>query len=277
MRLPDGIPSLKDLGLLKNTDFYRQHVDFNRQFIERHQKAMAGYGRHWGLDPFKLWSRRWEYPYVAQRLLEFKPAKVLDAGSGVTYFPYFIIENLPQTQFICCDYDPSYAPMFQRINHDRQQDKVSFLQCPLQSLPLGDASLDAICCISVLEHTDNYAQIVEEFARVLKPGGLLVITFDLSLDGKFTLPRREAAELMLTVSRRFDFAGGIDPQQELNRMNEDGILTSDYVRRTEPHLLPWSFPVRVYKAATDLLSGKGWTGGFRSRTIFCMHALKKTA
>ena len=37
------------------------------------------------------------------------------------------------------------------------------------------ATLDILCCMSVLEHTDNYAQIVNEFARVLKPGGRLVV------------------------------------------------------------------------------------------------------
>ena len=55
----------------------------------------------------------------------------------------------------------------------------------LQKLDMPNESLDVICCISVLEHTDNYGEIVREFARVLKRGGLLVLTFDLSLDGKF--------------------------------------------------------------------------------------------
>jgi len=281
MHLPSGIPTIADLDALKQTDLYRRHVQFNRDFLSKHAGAMAKYGKHWGLDPFQLWSRRWEYPFVAQGLINFGekrppgPIRILDAGSGVTYFPYYVIEHLPQAQFICCDYDPSYAQMFDDINRDRGNPQVSFLQAMLQKLPLEHASLDAICCISVLEHTDNYGEIVNEFARVLKPGGLFVLTFDLSLDGKFTLPKPLASELLQMVAEKFVIPADFDPQRELDRMTASGVLTTDYVRQTEPQLLPWTKPVRVYKAVTDLFQGRGWTGGFRSRTIVCIDVLRK--
>jgi SAM-dependent methyltransferase len=165
--------------------------------------------------------------------------------------------------------------MFEHINRDRGQPKVSFVQAMLQKLPLEDRSLDSICCISVLEHTNNYGEIVNEFARVLKPGGQFVLTFDLSLDGKFTLPKPLAKELLGMVADKFDLPAGMDVQRELDRMSEPGILNTEHVRKTEPHLLPWSMPVRVYKAITDLAQGKGWTGGFRSRTIFCIDTFRK--
>lgn len=283
MHLPSGIPTLHALDALKQNPLYAQHLQFNEAFLQKHNQAMAAYGRHWGLHPFKLWSRRWEYPYVAQRLVEFAkgPAagnasfKVLDAGSGVTYFPYYILDQVPNADFVCCDYDTSYAPMFERINADRGNPKVQFLQCMLQQIPLPDQSLDAICCISVLEHTDNYGVIIREFARVLKDGGLLVLTFDLSLDGKFTLPKPLAIEMLDKVEEEFDLPAGFDWRRELDRMTELGLLTSDHVRRTEPELLPWTFPVRVYKAIQDLVGGKGWTMGFRSRTVYCLEATKK--
>lgn len=281
MHLPSGIPTLHDLDALKQTELYARHLRFNDEFLQKHNQAMAGYGRHWGLNPFKLWSRRWEYPYVAQRLMEAGsskatgPCKVLDAGSGVTYFPYFILDQLPTAEFICCDYDASYSPMFSRINADRGKPPVQFMQCLLQEIPLPEGSLDAICCISVLEHTDNYGVIIREFARVLGPAGKLVLTFDLSLDGKFTLPKSLAVEMLGQISEVFEFPAGFDWRAELERMTEPGILTSDHVRRTEPELLPWSFPVRVYKAIRDLWDGKGWTAGFRSRTVVCLEATKK--
>jgi SAM-dependent methyltransferase len=271
-QLPSGIPKISDLDKLKQSDTYQRHVRFNREFLAKHQNAMAKYGKHWGLNPFNLWSRRWEYPFVAQRVMEYArqrgpgaPLRVLDAGSGVTYFPYYIIENLPQTQFVCCDYDASYATMFADINRDRGNPNVSFVEAMLQKLPMADASL---------EHTNNYGEIVNEFARVLKPGGLFVLTFDLSLDGKFTLPRPMADELLKAIGSKFSFARGFDPHRELDRMKESGNLTSDHVRATEPALLPWSMPARVFKAVQDLFTGRGWTCGFRSRTIFCVDVVK---
>lgn len=280
MHLPSGIPTLSSLDALKQTDLYRGHVGFNQSFLQKHGPSMGKY-KKWGLDPYKLWSRRWEYPYVAQKVIDFARSrgngsfKVLDAGSGVTYFPYYVIDQVPQAEFVCVDYDTSYAPMFDRINADRGEPKVRFVQAMLQKLPLENASLDSICCISVLEHTNNYGEIINEFARVLKPGGQFVLTFDLSLDGKFTLPKELAKELLGMVAAKFEIPSISDPIRELERMTEPGILDTEHIRKTEPDLLPWTFPVRVYKAARDLVDGKGWTGGFRSRTIYCVDTLRK--
>lgn len=43
----------------------------------------------------------------------------------------------------------------------------------LQQIPLRSGSVDRILCMVVLEHTRNPRGVLEEFARVLKPGGLL--------------------------------------------------------------------------------------------------------
>ena len=180
--------------------------------------SLKGYGKLWGQDPFKLWSRRWEYPFAAAKTIEYgqlmaaanassgspsslassrpNTLKFIDAGSGVTFFPYFVCDHLPQAEFICIDSNPSYPPMFDAINRNTPGSRVSFANGMLQKLEMPNASIDGICCISVLEHTDNYGEIVREFARVLKTGGLLLLTFDLSLDGKFELRKEVAADLL---------------------------------------------------------------------------------
>jgi 2-polyprenyl-3-methyl-5-hydroxy-6-metoxy-1,4-benzoquinol methylase len=281
MHLPSGIPTLANVNQLRQSDLFRTHLEFNQQFIEQHKTDMADYGGKWALDQLRLWSRRWEYPFVAQRLINFaekrpqQPLKILDAGSGVTYFPYFIINQLPAAEFTCCDYDASYARQFERINHVRNESRVKFLQADLRNIPLESASVDALCCISVLEHTEEYARIVSEFSRVLKPGGMFVLTFDLSLDGKFVLSRPAAREMFKLMDQRFVVGDGTNLILELDRMDGAGILTTDSVRHSEPDLLPWSGPARAYKAVQDLLKGRGWTGGFRSLTVFCLDALNR--
>jgi SAM-dependent methyltransferase len=203
------------------------------------------------------------------------PIKILDAGSGVTYFPYFICSKVPRAQFICCDYDTTYQQMFDAINAaEPQPPRVSFLQAMLQKLPIESESLDAICCISVLEHTNNYGEIVDEFFRVLRPGGTFVLTFDLSLDGRFTLPKQAAAELLQKLKSRFNAADDVDLLAELDHMHDAHVLTTDHVRKTEPQFLPWSRLVKVRNTVQDLFKGYGWTGGFRSRTVFCLEVRK---
>lgn len=46
----------------------------------------------------------------------------------------------------------------------------------LTRLGLATGSVDAVVCVSVLEHVDDLGGAVEELARVLVPGGVLVLT-----------------------------------------------------------------------------------------------------
>jgi SAM-dependent methyltransferase len=45
----------------------------------------------------------------------------------------------------------------------------------LESVPLRNSSVDCVLCMVVLEHTRNPRQVIHEFARILKPGGALVM------------------------------------------------------------------------------------------------------
>src|SRR5436190_20968758 len=71
MPLRTGIPLLTELDAHLESEEYRRHVDFNRTFLEKNSAAMDKYGKLWAKDTFRLWSRRWEYPFVAQRVIEF--------------------------------------------------------------------------------------------------------------------------------------------------------------------------------------------------------------
>jgi SAM-dependent methyltransferase len=280
MNLRPGIPLAAEVQALTTDPLYAQHVAANAAFLQRHGQSLAGYGNHWGQDPFKMWSRRWEYPFEAQKVLDYvatqgdRPLKMLDGGSGVTYVPYYLIERCPNLSIVCCDTDASYVPMFAAINKDVGHERVTFQTAALQSLPYPDGGLDIVACMSVLEHTDNYAQIVNEFARVLRPGGLLVLTFDLSLDGKFTLDEKTAADLLRNVTAKFDVREELDVTSELPKMNHaEPLLTTDRVKKESPELLPWRYP--LLKGVQDLLQGHGWTGGFRSKSVFCLSAIRK--
>jgi len=273
-----GVPTIAELDKLQKDPYYADITGFSRAFLQKHGDAMSGYGKLWGQDPFKLWSRRWEYPFTAQKAINYGQAKggnpkFLDGGSGVTFFPYYVCSKVPDAEFICVDTNESYPPMFEAINKTEGHSRVSFTNGWLQDLKLADGALDGVCCISVLEHTDKYPQIIKEFARVLKTGGLLVLTFDLSLDGKFELSKTVAADLLRNVTEYFRVEG-VDLISELERMDRtDEILTTDYVKKTEPDLLPWRYPMA--KAVHDLVKGHGWTGGFRSKSVYCLEAIKK--
>jgi SAM-dependent methyltransferase len=283
MHLRTGIPLLAELEAHLKSEEYARHVEFNRAFLERNDAAMSQYGKLWAKDTFRLWSRRWEYPFVTRRVIQFAQQqnsdaafRVLDAGSGVTFFPYYLRKEIPRAEITCFDSNNTYHPMFAAVNDTMGESKVKFVEGLLQKLPFENDSFDAVCCISVLEHTGNYNEILDEFARVLRPGGLLVLTFDLSLDGKFELPKNVAAELLTALSNKFVVPSDVDLHKELNRMDDparERILTTDHIRDTQPDLLPWKHP--TLKAVHDLVTGHGWTGGFRSKSVYCLDVTAK--
>ncbi|MHC4481732.1 MAG: class I SAM-dependent methyltransferase [Planctomycetota bacterium] len=58
-----------------------------------------------------------------------------------------------------------------------EYDDVHVRQCDVvQGLPCEDGALDALTCTEVIEHLEDPFKAVREFNRVLKPGGLLVLT-----------------------------------------------------------------------------------------------------
>jgi SAM-dependent methyltransferase len=270
-----GIPLAGEVDQMIKGEQFAEHLKFHDDFRSKHQQALKKY--YWSRNPLKLWSRRWEYPFAAERVLKFaqesqgRSIKMLDAGSGVTYFPYLLCERIPNLSVICSDYNATYKPVFDGINQAVPNSRVEFREGLLQKLPVADHEIDILCCISVLEHTGDYPAAVAEFARVLKPGGLLVLTFDISLDGKFKLTDADARQVFSEVQKRFLVEEGLNPEGELEKVHQkDGLLTTNLVKQTEPDLLPWKWPMLL--GLRDLLQGKGWTGGFKSKTIFCLSA-----
>ena len=277
MDLRDGIPSVAEVDALESQPFYRALREWNLAFSQDYGRLMPGVGGKWTSDRFNHWSRRWEFPWAAARLTALRgqpPLRILDAGSGITFFPFWLADHIEGSEIHACDGEAKFAAMFDAVNAARGRNKVRFFRAFLQDLPLPDSHFDAIYCISVLEHTGRYGEVVREFARVLKPGGRLVLTFDISLDGKFGPSVDESLRLIEAVGERFDLPAGLDARAEMSRLDREGdALTTVYLRKHRPHLLPWRYP--LLKGVHDLLHGHGWTGGFHPLSVFCLEGRAK--
>ena len=136
-----GVPKLEQYHSLMETRLYLEMRNFSRDFAKQHRQALRDY--QWLKDSFHHWSRQLEYPFVFDFIERFRGelsnfvnyTTILDAGSGCTFFPYFILKNLERTSVYACDSDPTLMNIFAKINAVYEKG-VDFQRCYLQHLNL---------------------------------------------------------------------------------------------------------------------------------------------
>ncbi|MBN2457248.1 MAG: class I SAM-dependent methyltransferase [Sedimentisphaerales bacterium] len=250
MQMPQGLVRISDYKALLQSELFSRMEKFSNNFITQNSEILTAYSRKWVLDPLHQWSRQWEYCFVFSHIQKYatthqgEPIKILDAGSGITFFPYFLRENIQESVLTCCDVDTSLQKIFGDIN-TRTKSAVRFLHKDIRNTGLESNSLAVIYSISVLEHTANYDEIVKEFARLLRDDGILIVTFDISLDGYSDIPVSQVKKIIASL------------QNHLSPIDEDSILrlldgkelfgpdiiTTSFVSNWNKSLLPWKYPL----------------------------------
>ena len=121
-----------------------------------------------GLAEENYWFRRHEVVY--QRLAERCAGRdVLEAGPGEGYGADLIADIANTVTGV--DYDE------QAVAHIRAKyPRVQMHLGNLAELPLADDSVDVVVNFQVIEHLWDQGQFVTECARVLRPGGLLLMS-----------------------------------------------------------------------------------------------------
>jgi SAM-dependent methyltransferase len=121
-----------------------------------------------GLAEENYWFRRHEVVY--QRLADHCAGRdVLEAGCGEGYGAD-LIADLART-VIGLDYDESAVAHVQA-----RYPRVDMRHGNLAELPLADGTVDVVVNFQVIEHLWDQGQFVGECLRVLRPGGLLLMS-----------------------------------------------------------------------------------------------------
>ncbi|BBZ23769.1 class I SAM-dependent methyltransferase [Mycolicibacter hiberniae] len=121
-----------------------------------------------GLDVENYWFRRHEVVY-RQLAPRCSGRDVLEAGCGEGYGADLIADVARRV--IGLDYDDAAVAHVQA-----RYPRVEAVQGNLAELPLPDAAVDVVVNFQVIEHLWDQAQFIAECARVLRPGGLLMIS-----------------------------------------------------------------------------------------------------
>jgi SAM-dependent methyltransferase len=173
------------------------------------------------------------------RVLPTLPAGVvLDVGSR--FAPYR--ELVPATEYLTLDIDPSFGADVVGDIHD---------------VPRPDASFDTILCTEVLEHCRDPQRAVDEMRRLLRPGGVCVLStrflypyhptprdyFRFTADGLAELFREWSEAEVLHLGSRLESVWMLVPRR--------GKLWGWFIGLFDP--LVSSVRVRSTKAATGYL------------------------
>ncbi|MAG21766.1 MAG: hypothetical protein CL943_00475 [Candidatus Diapherotrites archaeon] len=137
--------------------------------VESANKALKDYEEHVSLDD-DGWARK-----RAQEALKFvgeQSLRVLNAGCG----PGFDSDEFKKAghYVVGIDFDKKLVD-FATKNGFHDEGKVADL---LQKLPLKDNDFDVVLCSEVVEHLPLIEPFLKECHRVLKKGGLLLLTTD---------------------------------------------------------------------------------------------------
>jgi len=110
---------------------------------------------------------------------------LLDVGSGAGQIAAPLLRYAdPATEIICSDFSTA---MLQRARTRLEGHRPRFVVADMSHLPFADNSFDGITCGYVLEHLPQPEPGLQELARVLMPGGrLLLMTMEDNFFGKLT-------------------------------------------------------------------------------------------
>ena len=126
----------------------------------------------------------WWRHIVTARIRSWQPARLLDVASGTGDLALSIQRSCPDCEVTASDF------CAEMLVHAARRGVANTVVADALALPFGDAGFDALTVAFGLRNMADYPKALREMARVLKPGGHLVI-LDFSLPaGLLRLPYR---------------------------------------------------------------------------------------
>jgi len=155
--------------------------------------------------------------------------RVLDAGCGEGY----LARDLASlgADVVGVDVSRRLVGAATSLPSDRT---VAFACASVDALPIGDAAFDLVVCNHLFSHLHAPAAAIQEFGRVLRSGGRLVI---LTLHPCFYTEHSEHGALNSVPAARYFASRGIDQHFQVDGLESPAEITS------------WLRPLEYYSAA----------------------------
>lgn len=118
---------------------------------------------------------RIEYRLLKKCLEPYAPFDCLfDGGAAAGEMDRLLLRDGIAKQVVTLEYDPNLVTKLQaNLGGDS---RVTIMQGSLTDVKLPDHSVDVAISTQVLEHIEDHQQAANELARIVKPGGLILIS-----------------------------------------------------------------------------------------------------
>jgi len=196
--------------------------------------------------------------------LKLQPGEtVVDLGSGAGIDALIAARDVgPEGHVIGIDMTPEMLAKARSNATAAGADHVEFREGRLEALPVDDGSVDAITSNCVINLVPDKSKVFSEIARVLKPGGRLVVS-DVMLDGE--LPEVITQDVMAYVGC---VSGAIQREDYLRMLTEAGLGDIEIAKDVDfLATVADSLPKEINSAMKELgLESKDLEGVVRSIT-----------
>jgi SAM-dependent methyltransferase len=139
---------------------------------------------------FDTGTEQWFLGLPLARALDLVPAAlVLDVATGTGRLPRALLRE-PAFEGRVIGLDLSRRMLRQAVQRTAQfAHRLTYIWQDARRLPFDDDTFDAVACLEALEFTPDPWAVVTELVRVLRPGGVLLVTNRIGRDARF-LPGR---------------------------------------------------------------------------------------
>ncbi|MCX7634555.1 MAG: class I SAM-dependent methyltransferase [Syntrophales bacterium] len=117
------------------------------------------------------------YERIGEEVRLLAPLSIMDVGCGPGYFTRRMATLCPEA-FVCgIDYSAGQIRFARRSSAQQEHNgQVTFFQGDAMALAFRDAVFDVVVSIGSIKHWPNPRRGVEEIRRVLRPGGVLILS-----------------------------------------------------------------------------------------------------
>ncbi|MEM1321317.1 MAG: class I SAM-dependent methyltransferase [Bacteroidota bacterium] len=114
--------------------------------------------------------------WVAKKQVDDKPQQILDVACGTGSPSLYFARQYPDAHLEACDLQASYLEIAACLATEQGLKSINFTCCGAEKLPYADGTCDMLSCFFSLMYFQNKEAALDEFLRVVRPGGSIWIT-----------------------------------------------------------------------------------------------------